>query len=406
MFKKSRRKIVAAIMSVLALLFLGTLTVIYLSSYFEMRYDNFQMLQRQSQSYSLRLGDIIGLPKPNDHLEDRPSFQLSTFYSVAVSEDGYILATDTGNRQLYDEGTLVNYANIILSGSKTSGTKGSLLYLVTQKSGYKLVMFMDNTIVQERMSMLLRNTVIFGGAAMVALFFLAVYLAKRIVRPLEESYQKQKQFISDAGHELKTPVAVVSANAELLEREVGENQWLSNIQYENERMGSLVKQLLNLAKMENVQVQTELLDFSHLVSGEILPFESVIFERGLELKTDIAPNLFVNGDSGKLKQLVAILLDNAIDHGENGGEVIVLLRSEHNAAKLSVINDGIQIPKEYRAHLFERFFRGDGSRCDSGHFGLGLAIAKAVTDAHNGKISVDCYDGKVEFTVLLPLHKL
>lgn len=120
------------------------------------------------------------------------------------------------------------------------------------------------------MSALLKYTLYGGILAIVVFFFLSVYLARMIIRPLEENHIKQKQFISDAGHELKTPISVVSANAELLEREIGENQWLSNIQYENERMGALVTQLLDLARMENVTPQMEIVDFSHLVSGETL----------------------------------------------------------------------------------------------------------------------------------------
>ena len=121
---------------------------------------------------------------------------------------------------------------------------------------------MDNRIINESMNTLLRYTIIFGSITITVMFFLAVYLAKRIVKPLEESYQKQKQFISDAGHELKTPIAVVNANAEMLQRDIGENQWLANIQYENERMRLLVGQLLELARTENVQPQTARLDLT------------------------------------------------------------------------------------------------------------------------------------------------
>lgn len=405
MFKKSRRKIVLAIMSVLTALLLGTMAVIYLTSYFEMRYDNYQMLQRHAQTYVLRLeggGQFQPIDPGKNPFDDRPSFRLATFYSVAISEEGYILATDTGNTQLYQESYLVNRARKVIDSGKVRGVEGNLLYLVAQKQGYQLVVFMDNTIVQERMSSLLRNTLVFGSVTIVAVFFLAVYLARKIVKPLEESYRKQKQFISDAGHELKTPVSVVSANAELLGRELGENQWLSNIQYENERMGCLVKQLLDLAKTEDVGLQMQHLNFSRLVSGEILPFESVAFERGLELKTEIMSDLFINGDAGKLKQLVSILIDNAIDHSQGGRDIQVRLCGEHNQVKLSVINQGPQISKEATDQMFERFYRADESRRDNGHFGLGLAIAKAIVEAHKGKISVDCYDGNVEFMVVMP----
>lgn len=407
MFKRSRRKIVASIMLVLTLLFLGTLTVIYVTSYAEMRYENYEMLERQAQTYVLRMDGFT--PTPGDFgpsaVDKKPSFQLSTFYSVAIGNDGRILSTDVGDRRLYDEATLQNYAVNILKSGNARGVKGNLLYLTSAKEGFTLVVFMDNTVVQERMTLLMRNTLIFGSVAMVGLFFLSIGLAKRIVDPLEESYRKQKQFISDAGHELKTPISVVGANAEILGRALGENQWLDNIRYENERMGNLVKQLLDLARTENVALVTECTDLSRLVAGEILPFESVAFEKGLTLQADITPELYVDGDGEKLKQLVSILVDNAIEHGMDGTEVTVSLHAEHGAAKLCVVNDGEPIPKHEHAHLFERFYRADEARSDSGHFGLGLAIAKAVTDAHKGKIGVNCHDGKVEFSAALPLHK-
>lgn len=406
MFKRSRRKIVAAIMLVLVLLLVGTVSVIYLSSYFEMRLDNYRMLEQQIQMYSLR-GEILGLQPGGvgGIFDKKPSYELSTFYSVAIGDDGRVLATDAGDRQLYEEAWLQAYAADILSSGKSRGVKGNLLYLTGHKQGYTLVMFMDNTIVEERITSLLRNTLIFGGASMVVLFFLAMYLAKKIVRPLEESYKKQKQFISDAGHELKTPISVVNTNADMLCREIGENQWLANIQYESERMGHLVGQLLELARTENVALRMDVLDLSRLVAGEALPFESVAFEKGLEMHTDIAPDLSVHGDGAQLKQLVSILIDNALEHSRPDGKIEISLCAEHGAAKLRTINEGAPIAREQQAHLFERFYRVDEARTDTGHFGLGLAIAGAITQGHRGKITVDCYDGKVEFAVTLPLCK-
>lgn len=425
MFESSRRKIVAAIMSVLALLWLGTLAVIYGSSYFAVSATNHEMLERYAELYSLEEqpgGDLhpgdMELPEIPDssvdvlrdnpnrpRFEDTPVFQLSTFYSVAISDGGELLAIDNSNRNVYEDAELEKYAAEILESKKTEGVKGSLIYIAAKKNGYTLVAFMDNTIMQESMTTLFKYTLVFGSAAIVALFFVAVYLARRIVQPLEESYRKQKQFISDAGHELKTPVAVVNANAELLEREIGENQWLANIQYENERMGKLVGQLLELARTENVAPQTEHLDFSRLVGGEALPFESVAFEKGLELSCDIVSDLSVEGSGAQLKQLVSILLDNAIRHGTGGKEVALRLKEERGYAKLSVINDGDEILPEQRERIFERFYRVDSARNEEdNHYGLGLAIAKAIVAAHKGKINVLCYNGKVEFVVRIPLR--
>ena len=416
MFKKSQRRIVATIMSILVCLFLGTLAVIYTSSYFEVANTNFDMLERHTQMYVLT--DHV----PHDRIDklppgwmdplpgkdhggkpfNTPAFQLSTFYSVAVADNGQILATDIGDREVYDEATLEKYAADILKNGKVKGTKGSLVYLVVQKNGYILVAFMDNTVIQESMSTLFRYTLVFGSIALVVMFFLSRYLAKRIVDPLEKSYLKQKQFISDAGHELKTPVSVVNANAEILQREIGENGWLANIQYENERMGKLVTQLLELARTEDAKPQMEHLNFSRLLAGGVLPFESVAFENGLQLNTQIADDVTLMGNSTQLSQLVSILVDNAIQHGQGGKEILVSLTSNRSTAILSVINAGEPIPQEKMEQLFERFYRADEARTEKdNHYGLGLAIAKAIVEAHNGKIEVRCYDGLVEFRVTI-----
>ena len=414
MFKQSRRKIVAAIMSILVLLWVGTLSVIYASSYFEMSKQNEQMLKAHAEMYSLS-GSFDGMippsrPKPDGNYgfnpefdPQSPMFQLSTFYTVAVSYDGDILEIKNEPPTVHSDSDLEELAKDIIKSEKTNGTQNNLAYYKTDKGGYILVVFKDNTVINENAMTLFRYTLIFGVVALVLFFFLSMYLAKRIVNPLEESYQKQKQFISDAGHELKTPVSVVSANAELLSREIGDNQWLLNIQYENERMGMLVGQLLDLARTENVTPQMEHIDFSRLVAGEALPFESVAFEKELNLNTNIANDISVVGNSTQLKQIVSILLDNAIRHSKGGDGVWLTLTKEHGFAKLSVINKGDEIPAEHREQIFERFYRVDTARNgEDKHYGLGLAIAKAITTSHKGNIAVHCFDGFVEFRVQIP----
>ena len=417
MFKKSRKKIVAAIMSVLVLLWVGTLGIIYTSSYFEMKKQNEQMLQSHAQMYNLpnafdQMMPPSG-PRPDGNPgfkpgfdPESPKFQLSTFYSVAVSYKGEILEIKNDSPTVYASDDLAQMAKDIIKDGKSTGTKDNLTFLKTDKNGYALVVFMDNTVVNESAMTLFRYTLIFGSAALVLFFFLSVFLARKIVAPLEESYQKQKQFISDAGHELKTPVSVVSANAELLSRELGDNQWLQNIQYENERMGLLVGQLLDLARTENVTPQMELNDFSRLVAGEMLPFESVAFEKGLVLNSTITDGITVEGNSTQLKQLTSILLDNAIRHSKPDGEVCLTLTKVYGMAELSVINKGDEISPEHRERIFERFYRMDTARNgEDKHYGLGLAIAKAIVDAHHGHIEVHCYNGFVAFRASIPATK-
>lgn len=413
MFKKSKRKIVASIMLILVLLLAGTFCTIYLASYRDMTEENRDLLHRYAESYvypKIEKGNGSNIQGERDERGGsrgkRPMLELSTFYSVVFSPDGEVLAVDNGDVSAYSEEELTKLAKEILEEEKEEGMQERLLYQRKEKGDYILVAFLDNTLILESAGTLVTYTLIFGGIAIVLIFFLANYLAGRIVAPLEENYERQKQFISDAGHELKTPAAVISANLELLARETGENQWLSNIQYENQRMSVLITRLLDLARAENARPQMEPVDLSRLVWGETLPFEPVAYEKGLALNSSIEEEIWVNGNSVQLKQLLSILIDNGIRHGSHGKEVCLELKKVKNSALLSVANEGREIPEEQKKHLFERFYRRDQARAaEDNHYGLGLAIAKAIAQAHKGSIQVQCRDGMVIFLVKLPLQK-
>ena len=302
MFRTSRIKIVAAIMSVLVLLFVGTLGIIFYTSYRDVYNQNQAMLERyidlNFKSLNNEWASGIKGDRPGKHTFNENAFLLSTFYSVMISENGEILRADNNDSTAYSTDDLTKLAVSLIAGEKTQGTTGSLIYRIETGDGCTLVAFMDNMIFKESITTMFEYTLIFGSVAILLLFFLSIYLAKRIVQPLEESYQKQKQFISDAGHELKTPVSVVSTNAEMLSREIGENQWLSNIQFENNRMATLIQQLMELAKTDQVSPVMEKINFSRVILGELLLFESMAFEKELELDyTAVSENVFVQGNA-------------------------------------------------------------------------------------------------------------
>lgn len=398
----------------LILLLAATLSVILLASYREIRHRDFEMLERYVEIYTLERqpGTLTppdfgpgnqSPPGQGDFSPDeRSNYQLSTFYSVALSKDGTVLAVDNGARGLYDEDELVEIARKLLGENKSSGRLDNMSYMISIRDGYTLVAFKDNTIIDTSMRMLLRNVLIVGGAAIVVLFFVSLILSKRIIRPLEENDKQQKQFISDAGHELKTPVAVISTNAELLSRELGENEWLANIQYENDRMGDLVKQLLDLSKAENTDAPMEIVEFSRVIIGEALAFESIAFDQGKMIQSDIDEGVQVVGNQIQLTQLISILLDNAVRHG-TGSEIELSLKRQGHSAVFNIANDGDDIPPEKLKHLFDRFYRVDEARnSEAHHYGLGLSIAKALVEKHGGSIVVSSQNGKVCFTVSIP----
>lgn len=311
MFKKSRWKIVLSILLILILLLVGTFLVIYLASYAELTSKNQRLLEQYVQEYSLMDKGTSREPMDGSPYHP-PRLELSTFYSVAVSKSGQVMKVDTADMSVLDDDALIEIATEIIDSGKSSGVTRNLIYLVEDKGVYNLVAFLDNTVMLENAGTLLNYTLIFGGVALVALFLLAMFLANWIVTPLEESYKRQKQFVADAGHELKTPVAVINANLELLAGETGENQWLSNIRYENERMSALISQLLDLARAENAKPPMGVVDFRRLVYGEALPFETYAYESGLKLEYDVSDDILVYGNSVQLRQLVCVLIDNTI----------------------------------------------------------------------------------------------
>lgn len=402
MFSKSRKKIILSIMGSIIILFAVTLSVILLASFREIRQKNLDMLERYVEDYSIdnkekdRKNKDLELEKnPNKNSD----YQLSTFYSVAISNSGSVLSVDNGNKELYNNDELTQIAKSILDEKKLSGRTSNLSYVVKDKNGYTLVAFMDNTVSEAGLRTMLRYVLIVGFTSIIGMFLISLPLSKRIIKPLEENDRKQKQFISDASHELKTPVAIIGTNTELLSREIGNNEWLENIKYENGRMGLLIKQLLDLSHAEDVIVSMEYINFSRIILGEILAFESFAFEKGKEFIIDIEEDVYLIGNQIQLKQLVSIILDNAIRHS-SGKNININLKRKNNTIELNFINDSYEIPQEKLNHIFDRFYRVDEVRnSEDLHYGIGLSIAKAIIEKHGGNIEVLTKNGKFKLII-------
>lgn len=409
MFRKTRIKIVVTIMSALVILWLVSHTGIYLSYVQEYSRKNYELLKEQAYLYTAeRFSENINGEQSDDYVSpSRPETSLATFYTVAFSDNGEIFETMNDKPAVRSNEELERLAReIVYERENNIGMAGQLTYYHIDKGEYNLVVFMDNTLVIERIASMMRYAWICTGVVFALFFVFSILIADMIVRPLEKNYKYQKEFISNAGHELKTPVSVISANAEMLERKIGNDKWLDNIQYENDRMGVLVGHLLELSRTETVPAEMEIIDLSRLVQGEVLPFESVAFEKGLVINSDIASDVKVYGNSTQLKQVVSVLVENAIQHCNfSSPEINLLLKKDGlKYARISVINSGDEISKEDREKIFERFYRVDAAQSTNNkNYGLGLAIAKNIVKSHKGKIKVWCYDGKVEFQVFIPL---
>lgn len=409
MFKKTKIKIVLTIMLAVSLSWLGTIFCIFVSYVNKISKENYNLLVEHAHLYVSSSFLEEELPESPPESSNMPKLELTTFYTVAFSEDGETFETMNDKPAVHSNEELEELAKkIVYEYKQDIGGEGNLVYYHINKGSYDLVVFIDNTILLERTEIFMRYTWIYSAGAFVFFLITSIIIANLIVQPLEKGHKNQRDFISNAGHELKTPVSIINANTELLSREIGHNKWLDNIQYENERMSTLIGNLLDITCMESIPTSMDNVDFSRLCQGEVLPFESVAFEKELVLNCDIAPNIKVFGNETLLKHIVSVLLDNAINHcDDNDKEIKIVLKKDFcKYAKLRIINSGKSIPQDERDRIFEKFYRLNKERSDgTKHYGLGLSIVKRVVDAHNGKTQVLCYDGKVEFQVSIPINK-
>lgn len=231
---------------------------------------------------------------------------------------------------------------------------------------------------------------------LMAVLFLLIFLSGRIVKPFSENYEKQKRFITDAGHELKTPLTIIDADAEVLEMDIGENEWLRDIQTQTKRLAQLTNSLILLSRMEE-QPRTERIEFpiSDLVEETVETFQALAKTRNKNLSANIQPMLSMSGDEKAVRQLITILLDNAIKYANDVGRIEITLKKQKNMIYLSTFNTVESISKENIMHLFDRFYRVDQSRnSQTGGYGLGLSIASAIVNAHKGKITASTEDEK------------
>ena len=230
------------------------------------------------------------------------------------------------------------------------------------------------------------------GAVSLAIFWvISFFLARWAVKPVEQAWDRQRRFVSDASHELKTPLTVIMSNAELLSAEPQEagNRYAQNILTMSYQMRGLVESLLELARVDNGQVKTsfERLDLSDLINQSIMEFEPVLFEKGLQLNAYIQPDVYLQGSARYLKQMMDILMDNAGKYADPGVVDVRLFR-QGKTCTLTVANPGAPIPVEEQGKIFERFYRSDMARSRDGSYGLGLSIAQSVVQEHGGKIWV------------------
>ena len=397
MIRKLRLKIVGISVVTVAVVLVSALVILALSTRSQM-----------AQSSEARLYEA--LEGKLDKSELPGSSGLPCFVAEVYS-GGTIRLSGSSYYNLQDEEMVLHIVQAALEREDDSGVLGdySLRYLRRIGVVSVRIAFTDCTMEQATMRSLLLRSGLVALAALAVLAGLSYCLAGLVVGPVKRAWQEQKQFVSDASHELKTPLTVILSSSELAAEEQDvqrTKQYVEGIHAESLRMKALVEDMLTLARTEiGTRPETEAVDLSDTVLESVLAFEPVAFESGRELVYDIQPELTVMGSGVQLRRLTDILLDNAVKYAAEGTPVRLLLRQEGRCAALRVENRGETIPVEKLRHIFDRFYRADESRSGGEGFGLGLAIAQSIAQSHGGSIGCASEEGVTRFTVTLPLQK-
>ena len=362
----------------------------------------------EAKSVQLLQSLSTGPVQPGLHGRGMQEVQLP-YFTVQISPWGDVRAVGNGSYEFLDETYLAELLTAVLDAQEPSGIlhEYGLRYCRAGSPGERRFVFVDISSEISTMENLVRSCVLIGCAGFLAFLLISLLLARWAVRPVDEAWKQQRQFVADASHELKTPLTVILTNAELLQ-ETGPSRFADNILVMSRQMRGLVESLLELARVDNGAAETafEPVDFSRLVSDALLPFEPVFFERGLELSADLTEGMTVQGSPGRLRQVVEILLDNARKYAAPQGTVTVRLeRCGGKYCLLSVADPGEPISKDDLKNIFKRFYRVDEARSRDGSYGLGLPIAQGIVQSHRGKIWAGSNDGINTFFVRLPVTK-
>lgn len=409
MFRAFRIRLITLTMIAIALVVFAIVGAINVSNYVKLQMSADSMLNLISEYNGTIPQDSNELEGKVDVFISRETPFQTRYFVIRLNKSGGISDTMTNYVASIDADDIFYYAGLTAGlDDDTYGNAGPYRYLVKDIDSGKMITFLDRSQDKRTAVQLLIISIFTALIGLACICILMVLLSDKLIQPFKTNHEKQKQFITDAGHELKTPLAIIKTNAEVLECCYGENEWIDSIKNQTNRLDGLVKGLLQLARSNEMHNDNAhiLFPLSAAVYEVAEPFITMAKKNGHELRLDIAPNIEYNGDAQAISTLVSILIDNAIKYASDGGDIRVTLtrlgKSTARTAKLVVDNATSIDDKENLNRFFERFYRPDSSRSrQTGGYGIGLSVAKNIIESHKGKITVTKSNGRIYFTVLL-----
>lgn len=328
-------------------------------------------------------------PLPNMNPE---TLYTTRYFSVHINKDGDIIRTDTNHIAAVSKEEAADYAYQVMDSGKSTGFLGIYKYATIEREEGIRIVFLDcNDKISSCMTVVVTSLVI-GGSSYLLLLFLITALSRKVVQPVIKNLERQKQFVSDAGHELKTPIAIISANADVLSLTMTDNQWIHSIKNQTRRMDDLVKELLMLNRIEEKKEVSKFqeISLSEIAEDMVNSFGILAEQKEKMLTANVEQGLLMKGDKNEIRNIFSVLLDNAIKYSLPKSEIKLCVQREKHKYKITVQNHCEPITEGNLDNMFERFYRLDSSRSrETGGFGIGLSIAKEAVKLHKGTIRVD-----------------
>ncbi|MBF1299857.1 MAG: HAMP domain-containing histidine kinase [Parvimonas sp.] len=404
MESKLRKKFIYFSVGIISIVILAILAFVNVANFYNLKHSSDELLKTLIENN----GVMPSFAVVNENADEKKTLYLKNFsnrfFTVRTDNQKNIVTVNTDDVFFTSASDAVDYAKEVLAKGKHSGYYKGFKYMVENTDKGKLIAFVDVVKDFDVFYSNLGNSVIISLLVLGLVTFFSYVLSKKAVAPMVQAYEKQNAFITDASHELKTPLAIIKTSADVLEMEGGESKWTGNIHKQVNRLNGLIGNLISLTKLEESDDLDKLdFSFSDVLNDCVTDVKDYALSLDKNIVTDIEDGISFKGNEKLIRQVIGILLDNAIKYAKENSDINVRLTKQNKKIVFTVENEADNLEIKNYNILFERFYRADSSRnSKTGGYGIGLSIAQSIVLKHKGKISADSFDGeKIVFTVKL-----
>ena len=392
MLKKLKHQFIATTLLAIILILvfiIGTINFFNFRSMVSNADDTLEYLSLNKGNFSTFKPETAPEPEERFDFSISPEMPFETrYFIVSFTKDNKISSTNVDHIAAVDKVEAETIARKLLTTEDENGFLENYRFLKSKTDNGITLLFLDCTRSMNHALTFLLWSLVISMVSLLVIFFLLILISEKVAKPFAENYEKQKRFITNAGHDIKTPLTIINADAELLELECGQSEWIDDIKKQSARMTTLTNELIYLTKFDESH-DFKLIDFSlsDVIEEAARSFSAVAATKNIEISTNIPTNISYKGNENSIRKLINILFDNATKYTPHGEKIIISLNRIGRNISFKISNPAKELSPEMTEHIFDRFYRHDSARSSSGGFGIGLSVANAIVTAHKGKIT-------------------